>query len=70
MRYRNALHKGSLEMARMLERYVEILYREVLRDREDLVCTLFVSGQRRLRTERSLDALREILNTPQDRFTI
>jgi DNA helicase II / ATP-dependent DNA helicase PcrA len=64
MRYRNAKNKGSLAMAQMLERYVEILYRELLQDREPLRCT--VTGARPIVAVRSIEEIQQVFDQFKD----
>lgn len=62
MRYRNALNKGSLRMAQLLDAYVRILYRYALEEVQDLTVTAFSIRRGTLRAQRSADELRSILS--------
>jgi DNA helicase-2/ATP-dependent DNA helicase PcrA len=66
MRYRNARNKGSLKMAQLLERYVEILYHDVLTGKEPLVCTYRSRDVGTLQVERKVEDLQRILDKVAD----
>lgn len=64
MRFRNAQHKGSLAMAQMLENYIDILYRDILEDREALSFRLIF--RQPIVIERSIEELRQIFSQFED----
>lgn len=71
MRYRNARNKGSLRMAALIDRYVDILHTELLDGDQPLVCTVTLAGtgeatRVRFTGTRTTEALRAILDSLRD----
>jgi len=66
MRYRNAKNKGSLAMARMLERYVDYLHRDLLTGKGDFECKLYSLPGERVTVTISIDDLRRMLDGLSD----
>ena len=73
MRYRNARNKGSLRMAQLLDRYVDLLYADVLRDQTaPLQYTVRLrlnnppGGEIVATVSRTVDELRAVLDTARE----
>ncbi len=66
MRYRNAKNKGSLKMARMLERYVDILHQDLLTDKGDFDCRLYSLPGERVTVTICSEDLRSMLDSLRD----
>lgn len=74
MRYRNARNKGSLRMAALIDRYVDILHTELLDGDQPLVCTVTLGGSSatgeatrvRFTGTRTTEALRSMLDSLRD----
>lgn len=66
MYFRNAQNKGSLKMASLLERYVNILHEEVILDKGPLVYTRYLPSRgAQIRVERSVELIRQLLGETQ-----
>ncbi len=62
MRYRNAVHKSSRDMARLLDNYIDLLASEILEGKGDLVGEAFTPRGTRIEARLSPDQINQRLN--------